>query len=544
MILHATNRRTVFSAACAALAVLLTSAAIAPTAPAVAQGERPESVEAAPDRPAGEGSGPYGRLIIRGATIIDGTGAPPIGPADIVIEGNRISEIRFVGAPGAPINPDRRPEAGDREIDAHGMYVLPGFINAHAHISNTAVFANGLAAPAEYAYKLWLAHGITTIRDVSAGNGLEWTLNERKRSAANAITAPRINVHLAFPGGMTADEARSWVRDLAKKGGDGIKLFGAPPDVMTAALDEAGKRGLRTSMHHAQMAVTRWNVLDSARAGLNSMEHWYGLPEALFGDQTVQNYPSDYNYLNEQDRFSEAGRLWAQAAPPWSDKWNAVMDELVALDFTIDPTFTIYEATRDLEAARTREWLGDYTWPALARFFQPGRESHGSFWYYWTTADEIAWKKNFRLWMTFVNEFKNRGGRVTLGDDAGYIYRLYGFGYVREFELLQEAGFHPLEVIRAATLNGAELIGRDADLGTIAKGKLADLVIIGENPLENFKVLTATGAVRLNDQTFKSEYVGGVVWTIKDGIVFDAKALLEDVKVMVEEQRTREAAEE
>ena len=194
------------------------------------------------------------------------------------------------------IDPDGRPEAGDHEIDAHGMYVLPGFINTHAHISNPGQFAFGEAAPADYAYKLWLGHGVTTIRDVGAGNGRDWTINERTRSAANATAAPRIVVHDRFTPNKTAEEGRQWVRELAEAGGDGIKYGGAPPDVMAATLDEAAKLGLKTAMHHAQLSVARWNVLDSARAGLDSMEHWYGLPEALFDDRQIQNYPVGYNY--------------------------------------------------------------------------------------------------------------------------------------------------------------------------------------------------------------------------------------------------------
>ncbi len=333
-----------------------------------------ESVQAAPDR--SQGVGPFSRLVIRGATVIDGTGAPPYGPVDIVIEGNRITEVTVVGSPFLAIDPEGRPAQGDFEIDATGMYVLPGFINAHAHISNPAQFRFGEAAPAEYAYKLWLGHGITTIREVGAGNGRDWTLNEKARSAANQIAAPRIIAHMWFPGEMTPKEARAWVKDVARSGADGIKFIGAPPDVMVAALDEAEKRGLKTAMHHAQLAVTRWNVLDSARAGLTSMEHWYGLPEALFEDRVIQDYPLDYNYMNEQDRFGQAGRLWAQAAPPYSEKWNAVMDELLELDFTLDPTFTIYEASRDIMAARGQEWLPSYTWPALWGFFQASRASH------------------------------------------------------------------------------------------------------------------------------------------------------------------------
>ena len=497
-----------------------------------------DNVRAAPDRALDEGVGPFSRMVIRGGTLIDGTGAPPIGPVDIVVENNIITEVRVVGSYKQPIDEEGRPEKGDHEIDATGMYILPGFINSHAHISNTSQYNFGEASPAEYTYKLWMAHGITTIR-VVGGNTREWNLSERLRSSENTITAPRIVSHINFPGGLNPEEARKWVRDLAKDGFDGIKFGGGDPDVMNAALDEAQKRGLKTATHHAQTRVTRWNVLDSARAGLDSMEHWYGLPEAMFTDRTVQDYPADYNYTNEQDRFGQAGRLWAQAAKPGSEKWNSVMDELIAYDFTLSPTLTIYEASRDIMAARSQEWLPEHTWPALWGFFQASRSSHGSYWFDWTTADEVAWKNNFRIWMQFINEYKNKGGRVTLGDDAGFIYKLYGFGYIREFELLQEAGFHPLEVVRAATLNGAELIGRDHELGTIEKGKLADIVLVDENPLQNFKVLYATGAMRLNDETDQQEMVGGIKWTIKDGIVYDAKQLIQDVRDMVREEQKK-----
>ena len=93
-------------------------------------------------------------------------------------------------------------------------------------------------------------------------------------------------------------------------------------------------------MHHAQLYVARANALDSATWGLTTMEHWYGLPEALFTDRIVQDFPLDYNYNNEQHRFGEAGRLWKQAAEPYSDHWYTVMDSLIALDFTIVPTMT------------------------------------------------------------------------------------------------------------------------------------------------------------------------------------------------------------
>jgi len=505
-----------------------------------------------------EGQGPFEQLIIRGAMLINGNGAPPIGPVDIVIEQNVIKTVKVVGYPGVAIDNERRPKFNGKglEIDAEGMYVLPGFIDMHGHIGGTSQ-----GTPAEYVFKLWLAHGITTIREPSAGNGLDWVLRHKQRSARNEITAPRIFAYTSFgqnledvpskrsiPGERSAgteflkgtitnaDEAISWVRANYRRGADGIKFFGASPEVMDAALKENKRLGLRSACHHAQLSVARWNVLNSAESGLTSMEHWYGLPEALFNDRAVQNYPLDYNYNNEQHRFGEAGKLWKQAAAPYSDKWNEVMNKLLDLDFTLDPTFNIYEASRDLMRARNADWHRAYTLPSLWKFYQPSKVSHGSYWHFWGTEEEVAWKENYRLWMTFINEYKNRGGRVTTGSDSGFIFQLYGFAYIREMELLREAGFHPMEVIQSATLNGAEALGMDKQIGSVEVGKLADLVLIDQNPLQNLKVLYGTGAIKLTEDN-KVTRVGGVNYTIKDGIVFDAKELLKDVRKMVEEAK-------
>lgn len=487
-----------------------------------------------------QGDGPFSRLIIRGATLINGEGAPARGPVDIVIENDRIVNVVSVGYPGVPIRPNQRPHAlpGDKEIDATGHYVLPGFIDMHGHIGGSAA-----DIPAEYVLKLWLAHGITTVREPGSFNGLEWTKWHQQQAESNAIVAPRIIPFVSF--GMGAEEpifngeqARAWVRHVKQQGAAGIKFFGATPKVMAAALDEAKQQQLGTMMHHAQLSVVRTNVLDSARMGLDSMEHWYGLPEALFTEQVIQNYPPHYNYNNEQDRFSEAGKLWQQAAAPGSDKWNAVRDELIALDFTINPTLTIYEASRDLMRERRAVWHDEYTLPQLWDFFTPSRYAHGSYWFDWTTDEEVAWRKNYQLWMTFLNDFKNHGGRVTTGADAGYIYKIYGFGFIRELELLREAGFNALEVIQAATLNGAEALGLEDEIGSVVPGKKADLIIVKDNPLANFKVLYGTGHYRLdeNNQPIRTE---GIRYTIKDGIVYDVQELLTDVRRIVAEEKTK-----
>jgi imidazolonepropionase-like amidohydrolase len=498
----------------------------------------------APARKAGEGEGPFTRLVIRGITMIDGTGAPPQGPMDIVIEGHRIAEVRSVGYPKVPIREGGRPAKGDKEIDGTGMYVMPGFVDTHTH-------AGGMQAPeAEYVYKLWLAHGVTTARGVPFG-GLNWSLSEKARSAKNEIVAPRMfSYHFPFTGDgwdtkkpQTPDTAREWVRFVAGKGADGLKLFAFDPEVMAALIDEAKKHGLGTTAHLHQMGVVRMNALEASRLGLGTMTHFYGLFESLLKDRSVQSYPLAQNYNDEQHRFGQVARLWHQIHPRGSRPWNDLVDEWVKRGFVIDPTMTIYSASRDVMRSRNADWHERYTLPVLWDFYQPSREAHGSYWFHWTTEDEVAWKDFYRVWMSFLNDYKNAGGRVTTGSDSGFIYQLYGFGYIQELELLQEAGFHPLEVIRSATLYGAETLhepkGRPIEFGIIRPGLLADLVIVDQNPIENLKVLYGTGAVKLNDQTGVVERVGGVKYTIKDGIVYDARQLLADVAAMVDRAKGR-----
>jgi len=152
---------------------------------------------------------------------------------------------------------------------------------------------------------------------------------------------------------------------------------------------------------------------------MGSVEHWYGVPEALFEDKTIQDFSAGYDYNNEYDRFSEAGELWAQAADPGSEKW--------------------------------------------------------------------------------------------------------------------------IEVIRAAKMDEAELLAEENNepvkIGEIRPGMLADLVLIDENPLHNLKYLYGTGAVKLNQEKGEVERIGGIQYTIKDGIVYDAKKLLDDVEEMVEKEK-------
>jgi imidazolonepropionase-like amidohydrolase len=513
------------------------------TAVLVAQGG---SLKAAPNRRADEGKGPFKTLVIRGVTVIDGTGAPPQGPMDIVVSGNRILAIRSAGTPGLPLRANREPQNPDHEIDGTGMYVMPGFVDLHVHAGGAPKNAE-----AEYAYKLWLAHGVTTVRGVAmAANAL--TVTEKARSDKNEIVAPRIFNYQRPGAGWdkgaidTPDAARDYVRWAAANGVDGLKLGSMRPEIMSALLDEAKTLGLGSTAHLAQNGVAQMNAIKAARLGLGTVTHFYGHFESLLKDYVVQPWPVEMNYSDEQRRFGQVARLWDKIHGPGTPEWKAYLEEHLKLGTVFDPTMTIYSAGRDVMRMRNADWHDTYTLPSLMNFYAPSRSSHGSYWFDWTTEDEIAWRNFYQVWFKLLNDYKKMGGRVATGSDSGFIYQTYGFGYVLELEMLQEAGFHPLEVIQAATMNGAltlvEPKKQAPQFGVLRAGLLADMVIVDQNPLQNFKVLYGTGAVRLNDKTGRAERVGGVKYTVKDGIVYDARQLLADVAAMVEKQKSERAA--
>ena len=369
---------------------------------------------------------------------------------DVILEGNKIAEVA-----GANLRPDAY-KAEKHVLDGTGMYLLPGFINSHVHLHDERA---GMAQPFEYEYKVWLSCGITTIRDV--GSDVKKVLDERRKSQEGSIAAPRLFLY-ETAAGSTPDEVRKSVRALKEQGVDGIKIFGMDRDIMDAVVDESKKLGLKVAHH---MGVEETDARDAAAFGVSTLEHWYGIPDAAL--KGSQNFPPFYNYNNENDRFRWAGRLWREADPA---KLDAVLAEMVRKGVAWVPTFSTYVACRDMTRARNLPWFQEYLHPALEAYFRPSPARHAAFSQGWSTEDEIAWKENYRIWMKAVRDFADKGGLVGAGDDAGFIYTLYGFTFLEELELLQEAGFHPIDVIQCATGNNAEIMGLENELGRVRQG--------------------------------------------------------------------------
>ena len=478
------------------------------------------------------------RLVIKNAMVIYGNAKPPYGPIDIVVQDGLIS---YVGT--TTDVPSTSARASDAVIDATGKYVMPGIVNAHMHWHEER--QPGMPQPIQYERNLYLAAGVTTAREV--GGDFEKSKKWQAESNAHTIVAPRILVYPFVSKGRTGSpaEIRAWIRDIKQKGADGLKIIGMDRDELEAIMSEAHALGIRTATH---IAVEETTAKDYAELGVSSIEHFYGVADAALN--AVQDFPPDTSYSNEIHRFGRAGELYAQADPA---KLHKIIDLMVEKHVVWDPTFSIYEASRDLMRAQNQPWFRDYLHPSLEEYFRASVDNHGSYFFGWTSTQESKWRQQYRIWMDAVREFADKGGIVTTGDDAGYIYSMYGFGISRELELQEEAGFRPLEVIEHATWNGARLIGMEDRLGKIREGFIADLLVVNGNPLENLKLLNPYGAdimllngrpasnysaIGPNDRV-QAAHGGGIEWTIKDGIPYHVPTLMREVKEMVTRARTQ-----
>jgi hypothetical protein len=475
-------------------------------------------------------AGPYNRLVIRGVMVIPGHGGPPAGPYDIVIERNMITEM----VPFDPVTAERRGESsrptGDRIIDGTGKYVMPGMIDLHTHI-RTAPQEN------EYAWYLRLAHGVTTMVN-APDRGLDSALYQQKRSAENAVLAPRQFPIWGWGSNTTYKReqledpkmAPTIAKEMVSKGARVVSLgsvtwdtalFGAVAKAVYAA-------GGITTIHLPPSTNAVVNAVKAACLGATMIEHHYGYAESALDRQT-QDFVRTYNFDDENDRFRAAGAVWLEADR--SRLLTQIADSMVKCGVTMLPTRVVYEANRDFIRSSSLPWLEKYTHQSLINWNLPNPAYHGAFHYDWTSDDEYYWTYAFRLWGDLIGEFNKRGGRVAYGTDDNYIWATPGFSAIRELQLLRETGMHSLEVLKAATKNSAETL-REPKLGLVRPGYLADLVIVDGNPAYNLKFLYSFGDLTI-DKDRKMFRTKGIVHTIKDGIVIENVKLMAEVEKMV-----------
>ena len=481
-------------------------------------------------------AGPYNSLVITNVMVIPGHGGPAAGPFDVLIQGNTISEM----IPRDPVSQQRRQynrSAGDRVIDGTGKFLMPGMIDLHTHLRT-------LPEELEYVYYLKLAMGVTTMVN-AADRGIAEGMSEAKKSAANEIIAPRMFPLSGYGTGTTGfsrldlDNPAKAPQVVKAMKEAGLRVISMDPlgwslELVTAIAKAAKENGMITSFHLQPSNVAVTNAVRAACAGVTMIEHHYGYAESALDNKT-QDFPRNYSYGNENERFREAGKVWT-----YTNKQRLlteVVDSLVKCGVTMLPTRVVYEANRDFLRASSLPWHEKYTHASLWGWNMPNPAWHGAFHYEWTSDDEYYWTAAFRLWGDLIYEFNKRNGRVAFGTDDNYIWATPGFSSVRELQLLRETGMHALEVIKAATWNSAQTLG-EPGLGLVRPGYKADLLLVDGNPAFNLKYLYSFGDLTL-DKDGKMIRTQGIVHTIKDGIVMNNARLMEEVEKMVAKSKDK-----
>jgi hypothetical protein len=423
---------------------------------------------------------------------------------------------------------------GDRIIDAGGKFVMPGMIDLHTHIRT-------LPMEIEYVYYLKLAMGVTTMVN-AADRGYADGMREARRSAANEMIAPRMYPLVSYGAGtsftrLQLDDPAMAPQVVKAMAANGVRVISMDPlgwslELVGAIAKAAKANGMITSFHlqPANTAVTQ--AVKAACAGVTMIEHHYGYAESSL-DGSTQDFPRNYEYGNENDRFREAGRVWTYANR--ERLLGAVVDSLVRCGVTMLPTRVVYEANRDLIRATSLPWTEKYTHQALWNWNMPNPAFHGAYHYDWTSDDEYNWTAAYRLWGDLIFEFNRRGGTVAFGTDDNYIWATPGFSTVRELQLGRETGMKTLEVLKSATYTSARTLG-EPKLGLVRPGYTADLLIVDGNPAANLKYLYAFGDLAL-DRSGAMIRTKGIVHTIKDGIVLENANLMREVEKMVQASR-------
>jgi imidazolonepropionase-like amidohydrolase len=380
-----------------------------------------------------------GVTILKGATLIDGTGTLPKPNTTIVINGSKIMYVSNNTLNNYSVNSF----AAKNVIYLTGKYIIPGLFDMHAHVAN--VLKNSYnQSESENMLRMLLAYGVTTVRN--PGGPTEQSVALRENISEGRIEGPQIftagqllnTLQMPVPfvekQVQTEQDVRQEVRNQVAIGVDYTKLYvGLTPELVQAAINEAHSYGIKVIGH---LYLTSWT--DAANLGIDALTH--GIPVSPF-------------LLSEdnQQRFLEVGDhpfnhfLWLELVDLNGPEINEMIRALVSNNIPVDPTLGIYEAMVKEEPQN------QYLWPKV---------------------------------LQLTKMFYDNGVTLLSGTDIPNFELVPGASLHHELEILVEAGIPPLEVIKIATRNGAIALGIEEDVGTIEPGKQADMIILSDNPVD------------------------------------------------------------
>jgi imidazolonepropionase-like amidohydrolase len=444
------------------------------------------------------------KVVLTHVRVIDGTAAAPLEDQNVVIEAGKIASIEKAS--------DIAPSAGVTVLDLHGYSVMPGIVGMHNHlyyIARPNLTAqrhadNPVLIPQMMfsSPRLYLAAGVTTMRTTGSVETYA-DLNLRDEIDAGKLPGPHIDVTGPYLEGSssyfiqmthmkTPQDARDLVNYWADRGVTSFKAYmNITRDELKAAIDAAHQRGLKITGHLCSVTYE-----EAAELGIDDLEHGFFVNTQLDPDK-------------KPDTCSESeGEETSMRMDPNGPEAKKLIATLVSHHVAITSTLPVFEGELGQGRPPLRQQVLDAMTPEARQDFfllrQPRPASAPPPKYDYAA----AYKRDTELERAFVAA----GGLLLTGPDptgAGDV--LPGFGDQRGIELLVEAGFSPLEAIKIATFNGATYLGKNQQIGSIAAGKNADLVVIKGDPSH-----------QISD-------IENVEIVFKDGVGFDSAKLLESV---------------
>lgn len=429
-------------------------------------------------------------VALTNVRVVDGTGAAPADGRTVLIRDGRIAEIGRTGRVRIP--------TGAEVMDLRGHTVIPGIVGMHNHTFYTT--ATRRAQLSVSAPRLYLASGVTTIRTTGSYQPYA-EINMKRSIEAGQAVGPRMHVagpYLTGPtdsymtGVSTADEARRVVAYWAEEGATWFKAYTRiSREALGAAIDEAHRRGLKFTGHLCSISFR-----EAVELGIDNLEHGFFVNTDWDPEKAPDHCP-----LGMRNRLADVAIDGPEV--------RATIRTLVDNGVPMTSTLAVYELmvpNRPPLEERTLEALA----PEMRQEYLATREAIARH------ADGPVVATVFQKALAFEKAFHDAGGLLASGvDPTGIGGALPGFGDQRNYELLLEAGFTPVEAIRVMTLNGAKILGEDDQYGSIEVGKRADLVVIRGDPV------------------VRPAEIRNVTLVFKDGVGYDSARLIESVRGMV-----------